>query len=54
MMVEESTARVVLKGVECLGFLRDQQKHRLEKADVVFHTTSPEGQNSSAKTVKGK
>jgi hypothetical protein len=44
LKVDESNTRVVIEGVECLGFNHDRQVNRLEKADVVFHVTSREGQ----------
>jgi hypothetical protein len=44
LKVDEGNTRVVIEGVACLGFNHDRQVNRLEKADVVFHVTSREGQ----------
>ncbi|KAL2166652.1 hypothetical protein VTG60DRAFT_2348 [Thermothelomyces hinnuleus] len=42
LVVEKRNACVVVPGVECLGYLQDQQVNRLANADITFHMISPQ------------
>lgn len=37
---------VVIQGVECLGFIEDEEINRIEKTDVVFQMATPESKIS--------
>jgi hypothetical protein len=40
----EATINVVIQGVECFGFVEDEQASHIDKVDVTFHMTTVESE----------